>query len=385
MDKNATITNYLKRTRFIYTLPKILNNQTYWKIICEPLLPNLPNQYPNQAPNPSLADTSTLPAKPAPTSLNKRERGAVLWSIIKKLSVFAKPYHSLIIATLLLTVIGSFAAQVNAFVLRYTVDHLTEIVKISEPWQEGAKLLTTISIVLLLKELLYAAISFGQRYFGEKIRINLSRDLSQKVVARILSYRMGFYTHPDNDSGKLQTRIDLGVSSLTRLVQNFFIDMLPLFANAIVALVVMFSANVWVGMVGLVIVPIYFYISQKQATRLQGFRWQMRHYRESKSEQIISLINAITVIKSFVREPIEAQKHFAIQKEMTDNQLKTRGIGFGYDALKSFIEQIGVVAIIILTAYFVLDGQMTIGMIMFHVLLFQNVASPIRQLHRIYD
>lgn len=135
---------------------------------------------------------------------------------------------------------------------------------------------------------------------------------------------MGFYTHPDNDSGKLQTRIDLGVSSLTRLVQNFFIDMLPLFANAIVALVVMFSANVWVGMVGLVIVPIYFYISQKQATRLQGFRRQMRHYRESKSEQIISLINAITVIKSFVREPIEAQKHFAIQKEMTDNQLKTR-------------------------------------------------------------
>ena len=344
-------------------------------------MPNLPNP----SPNPSFSNTSTLPAKPAPTSLNKRERGAVLWSIIKKLSVFAKPYHSLIIATLLLTVVGSFAAQVNAFVLRYTVDHLTEILKLSEPWQEGAKLLMTISVVLLLKELLYAAISFGQRYFGEKIRINLSRDLSQKVVVRILSYRMGFYTHPDNDSGKLQTRIDLGVSSLTRLVQNFFIDMLPLFANAIVALVVMFSANVWVGMVGLVIVPIYFYISQKQATRLQGFRRQMRHYRESKSEQIISLINAITVIKSFVREPIEAQKHFAIQKEMTDNQLKTRGIGFGYDALKSFIEQIGVVAIIILTAYFVLDGQMTIGMIMFHVLLFQNVASPIRQLHRIYD
>jgi len=190
-------------------------------------LPNIPNPSPNQSPSPSLPDTSTLPAKPAPTSLNKRERGAVLWSIIKKLSVFAKPYHSLIMATLLLTVVGSFAAQVNAFVLRYTVDHLTEILKLSEPWQEGAKLLTTISIVLLLKELLYAAISFGQRYFGEKIRINLSRDLSQKVVARILSYRMGFYTHPDNDSGKLQTRIDLGVSSLTRLVQNFFIDMLP--------------------------------------------------------------------------------------------------------------------------------------------------------------
>ena len=337
-------------------------------------------------PNLSNKPTKTMITNNAnKAALNKRERGAVLWSIISKLSVFARPYRKLIVATLVLTVIGSFAAQVNAFVLRYTVDHLTDIIKLSNPWHEGAKLLTTISMVLLLKELLYAAISFGQRYFGEKLRINLSRDLSQKVVERILSYRMGFYTRPDNDSGKLQTRIDLGVSSLTRLVQNFFIDMLPLFTNAIVALVVMFTTNVWVGLVGLVIVPIYFYISQKQATRLQGFRRQMRRYRETKSEQIISLINSITVIKSFVREPIEAQKHFAIQKEMTDNQLKTRGIGFGYDALKSFIEQIGVVAIIILTAYFVLDGQMTIGMIMFHVLLFQNVASPIRQLHRIYD
>jgi len=44
-----------------------------------------------------------------------------------------------------------------------------------------------------------------------------------------------------------------------------------------------------------------------------------------------------------------------------------------------------VVIIIILTAYFVLRGQMTIGAIMFHILLFNNVSAPIRQLHRIYD
>ncbi|MEK5778263.1 ABC transporter, partial [Acinetobacter nosocomialis] len=29
--------------------------------------------------------------------------------------------------------------------------------------------------------------------------------------------------------------------------------------------------------------------------------------------------------------------------------------------------------------------QMTIGAIMFHILLFNNVSAPIRQLHRIYD
>lgn len=65
--------------------------------------------------------------------------------------------------------------------------------------------------------------------------------------------------------------------------------------------------------------------------------------------------------------------------------MQTRQLSFLFDGLKTFIEQIGIVLIIILTAYFVLDGQMSIGMIMFHILLFNNVSAPIRSLHRIYD
>ena len=334
-----------------------------------------------------------MPTRPQPrrvqldkkSPVEKKERRALLWDILKKLAVFAAPYKTLIIATLILTVLGSFTAQVNAFVLRYTVDTLTEIATLADPWQAGLRMLGIISAVLLTKEILSIFISFGQRFFGEKIRINLSRDLSQKIIERILTYRMAFYTSSENDSGKLQTRIDYGVSSLTSLVQNFFIDMLPLFASAIVSLIIMFSTNFWIGLVGLIIIPIYFFISQKQARRLQGFRRQMRGFREAKSGMVISLINSISVVKSFVRESIEAEKHLQIQKDMTDNQLRIRSIGFIYDAVKTFIEQIGVVVIILLTAYFVLKGQMTIGMILFHVMLFQNVAAPIRQLHRIYD
>ena len=58
-----------------------------------------------------------------------------------------------------------------------------------------------------------------------------------------------------------------------------------------------------------------------------------------------------------------------------------------YTGLKGFLEQIGTVLVIILTAYLVLADVpgMTIGKIMYHVMLFSNVSAPIRQLHRIYD
>ncbi|HMR85587.1 MAG TPA: ABC transporter ATP-binding protein, partial [Niabella sp.] len=74
-----------------------------------------------------------------------------------------------------------------------------------------------------------------------------------------------------------------------------------------------------------------------------------------------------------------------IQQQLTDNQLYTRKTNFTYDGVKSFIEQIGVVLIIILTAYLVLMHQISIGAIMLHIMLFSNVSAPIRQLHRIYD
>lgn len=305
--------------------------------------------------------------------------------LYKKILPFVKPYKKMVIATLLLTFLGSFAAQVNAVILKYTVDTINNLMVAHEPLSKGFHLLGIISVVLLTKELVNSVVQFGQKFYGEKLRIFITRDISQTIVEKILSYRMEFYTSDENESGKLQTRIDLGISSLTRLVQNFFIDILPLFANALVALVIMFYANVYVGLVSLCIIPIYFYISQLQATKLSGFRRRMRNYRETKNNGIISLIESITVIKSFVRESTEADRHEKIQYEMTENQLETRKTSFIFESIKSFVEQIGVVIIIILTAYFVLNNQMTIGAIMFHIMLFNNVSSPIRQLHRIYD
>lgn len=308
-----------------------------------------------------------------------------LSNLFKNLSPFVKPYRSLVVATLLLTLVGSFTSQVNALILKYTVDSINGLVEAGDGLKEGLKIITFISIILLTKEILNAFINFGQKYYGEKLRILVSQDLSQAIIEKILTYRMAFYTNQDNQAGKLQTRIDRGIESLTRLVQNFFIDILPLFANSIVALILMFNANFYVGLIGLCIVPIYFIITQQQAKKLSGWRRNLRGFREQKSQGIISIIDSITVIKSFNRENIEGKKQLDLQKSLTDNQMQTRKTSFIFDGLKSFVEQFGVVIIIILTSYLVLHGKMTIGAIMFHILLFNNVSAPIRQLHRIYD
>jgi ABC-type multidrug transport system fused ATPase/permease subunit len=308
-----------------------------------------------------------------------------LWQLFHKLRPFVRPYRLLVIATLILTLIGSFTAQVNAITLQYAVDSINKLLEAGEGLNEGWHILITISAILLVKEVINAFVQFGQKFYGEKLRIFVSQDLAQGIIEKFLTYRLAFFNQDNNQAGKLQTRIDRGISSLTRLVQIFFIDILPLFTSAIVALGLMYYANIYVGMVATAIVPIYFWLTYKQAQKLGGWRRSLRDGREKKSQGILSIINSITVIKSFNRESIESEKQLGLQRELTDNQMKTRQTSFLFDGLKTFIEQIGIVLIIILTAYFVLAGQMSIGMIMYHVLLFNNVSAPIRSLHRIYD
>lgn len=298
------------------------------------------------------------------------------------------PYKWLVLATLILTLIGSFMAQVNAIVLDWTVDSINNLIETPQfAWDKAVHILTIISAVLLGKEVLSALITFAQRFFGEKMRIYVSKDLAQAVIEKVLTFRVAFFSMSDNETGKLQTRIDQGVSSLSRTVQNFFIDLLPLFMSAILALILMFAANVFVGITALTIVPIYFFITYRQARKLQGWRRDMRQFREVKSHGIMNIIESINVIKSFNRERIEGDKQLDIQNKVTDNQLNTRKVSFYFEGLKSFVQQIGTVLIIILTAYLVLIGypEMTIGKIMYHVMLFSNVVAPISQLHRIFD
>jgi ABC-type multidrug transport system fused ATPase/permease subunit len=308
-----------------------------------------------------------------------------IWQIIRRLIPFVTPYTRWVIFSLLLTLLGAFAAQVNPIVLRYTVDTIERLLREGRTASQGASLLVFISVILIGKEILNTGLRYGQNLFGEKIRVNVSSRLSQFAVEKILKYQLAFYSDADNQTGILQTRIDRGAESLTKLVQSAFIDILPLFANAIMALIVMYSANTYVGLVASAILPIYFLLSQRQASMLKGARRSLRSLREAKNNGLHNIIQSIVVIKSFVREDYEKEKQFRLQQNLVNAQLKQRQTNFVFDGLKTFLEQIGVVLIIILTAYLVLDGQMSIGAIMFHIMLFNNVSAPIRQLHRIYD
>lgn len=105
-----------------------------------------------------------------------------LWQLFHKLRPFVRPYRLLVIATLILTLIGSFTAQVNAITLQYAVDSINKLLEAGEGLNEGGHILITISAILLVKEVINAFVQFGQKFYGEKLRIFVSRNWHKALL-----------------------------------------------------------------------------------------------------------------------------------------------------------------------------------------------------------
>ncbi len=307
-------------------------------------------------------------------------------SLIKKLWPFVQKYRQSLIGAFALTALGALLAQVTPLVMEYTVNTVQNILnQKNQTTEQITWIVGGLVLVLFAKEIINLLVQLGQKFLSDRLRFRLAADLHNYTIRRMVSYHLSFFALSQNQIGKLEKRIDKGIESLTKTVKNIFVDIVPMFANALLALLLMYKKNVWVGVCATIIMPLYALISREQSKRQKQVRRNIQQFREEKANTLFSLIESIFVVKSFVREDYESERQWSLTQQLSDSEVKHHRTNYLFDGLKSIAEQLGVVMVFVVTIYFVLNQQMTIGAILLHLMLFNNVSAPVRHLHRIYD
>lgn len=306
-------------------------------------------------------------------------------TLIKKLWPFVQKYRQSLVGALVLTSIGALLAQVTPLVMEYTVNRVQLMLRDKTQGLDAWTVVGWLVLILLSKEILSLLIQLGQKFLSDRLRFRLAADLHNYTIRRMVSYHLSFFALPQNAIGKLEKRIDKGIESLTKTVKNIFVDIVPMFANAALALALMYKKNIWVGVCATLVMPLYALISREQSRRQKSIRYSIQHFREEKANTLFSLIESIFVVKSFVRESYEAARQQTLTQFLSDSEVKHHRTNYLFDGLKSIAEQLGIIMVFVVTIYFVLNQQMTVGAILLHIMLFNNVSAPVRHLHRIYD
>ncbi|HEV7347856.1 ABC transporter ATP-binding protein [Telluribacter sp.] len=307
-------------------------------------------------------------------------------TLIKKVWPFVKNYRGALSLTLILTLIGALLAQVTPLVMEYTVNTVEQMLDTTVPDRQDVWMIVGgLAAILFFKEILNLLVQLGQKYLSDRLRFNLSADLYDYTIRRIVAYHLAFFALPHNQTGRLEKRIDKGIESLAKTVKNIFVDILPMLANATLALALMYKKNIYVGLCATLIMPLYALISRQQSLRQKQIRQDIQRYREDKTNSLFSLLESIFVVKSFVRESYESDRQRLLASSLSSTEVRHHRTNYLFDGLKTIAEQLGVVMVFVITIYFVLNQQMTVGAILLHLMLFNNVSAPVRHLHRIYD
>jgi ABC-type multidrug transport system fused ATPase/permease subunit len=306
-------------------------------------------------------------------------------TLIVKLWPFVGKYRSTFALILLLTMVGAALAQVTPIVMKYTVDAIEKMLKQPVSGREIGTVVTWLIVILFGKEILGLLVQLAQKFLSDRFRFQLGADLHNYTIQRVVSYHLSFFAMPQNQIGKLEKRIDKGIENLIKTVKNLFVDIVPMFISAFMALVLMYFNNVWIGVCATLIIPLYALISREQSKRQSQIRRNIQQFREEKAGMLFGLFESIFVVKSFVREDYEASRQKTLTSTLAASEITHHRTNYLFDSLKSMAEQLGVIMVFVVTVYFVLNQQIALGAIMFHLGLFNNVSAPIRHLHRIYD
>jgi len=305
--------------------------------------------------------------------------------LIRKLWPFVRKYRSSLLLALVLTTVGALLAQVTPLVMEYTVNAVQRLLQLPIEQREVTWVVGSLVGILLVKELLSLLVQLGQKFLSDRLRFRLGADLYEYSIRRIISYHLAFFALGQNATGRLEKRIDKGIESLSKTVKNLFVDIIPMMANATFALALMYNKNVGVGIVATMVLPMYAYISREQTNRQKLIRQNIQQVREDKAQGLFGLLESIFVVKSFVRESYERERQHAMNQRLCEAEIRHHRTNYWFDGLKSVAEQLGIVLVFVVTIYFVLNRQMSVGAILLHIMLFNNVSAPVRHLHRIYD
>ena len=305
--------------------------------------------------------------------------------LFRKLWPFIRKYQGNVALALILTLICGLLGNVSPLAMEYTLNAVQTLRRLPVADREVWRNVGILAGIMLGNEFLTLLLQLWQKYLGDSLRFRLAGDLYNYTIQRIVSYHLAFFALSQNQTGKLEKRIDKGIESISKTIKNVFVEILPMLVSSVCSLFLMYKRNVWVGAVATLVLPLFVLISRAQTKRQGIIRRGIQGVREDKAQALFGLLESIFVVKSFVREGYETKRQQAINGGLVSSEITHNRTNYLFDGLKGTAEQFGMIAVFVFTIYFVLNNKMTEGAILLHIALFKRVSDPVKHLHRIYD
>jgi ATP-binding cassette subfamily B protein len=289
--------------------------------------------------------------------INEVEAEHFSWSIIKDIFPYLIEYKKRVLFAVGFMILAKVASVGLPFILKYIVDGID-----TSQFDQASLLVVPVGLVLA-----YGLVRLSNVIFGE-IRDVLFGRVTERSIRRISLnvfkhlHKLDLEYHLDRRTGGLARDIERGASGINFLMRFMVFNIVPtLLEITMVIGVLLYNYSIGFSAISLLAIAGYITFSVKTTD------WRVKFIREankadssSNNHAIDSLLNYETT-KYFSNEDFEANRYDKDLEAWENAKRKNRLSLFALNGGQAFIIATAITAMMMLAAFKVTQGEMTLG------------------------
>ncbi|WP_226641053.1 ABC transporter ATP-binding protein [Bacillus tropicus] len=295
---------------------------------------------------------------------------------IKRYLQFVKPYRWLIAITIVIGLVKFGIPLIMPWLLKYIID---DVIQGGGSLQDKtSQLVTAIGIAFFIFAVLRPPIEYYRQYFAQRIANTILYDLRKHIFGHLQKLSLRYYSN--TKTGEIISRVIHDVEQTKDFVITGLMNVWLDTATIAIAIIVMFSMNIKLTFVTLLILPIY-------VVAVKYFFGRLRKLTKERSQALATMqgylherIQGMQVTRSFALEEYEGK-----QFEKRNNEFLTKALTHTSWTARTFsavntLTDLGPLLVIGFAAYEVVQGQLTLGTMVAFVGYMDSLYSPLRRL-----
>lgn len=293
-----------------------------------------------------------------------------LWNLLR-------PFRRLFFGIFGIAVVAALLDLVKPYILKWVIDSLANFELANLP-----DLLKLIALYILSDQLRTII-----QYFKDRrvllLLVKVEYFLGMKSQEKLLDLSLGY--HEKENTGSKIVKIERGVDKISKFIDNVSWEMMPTLVQLVVTLPALFWADWRIGLSFLIFAPAFLITTYLANKKMYPIRKEIYKDYEIASGKMGQAVININAVQSFVQEKKELEGFDKIKSHIRDNENKQWGWMMKISLGRNLIADIGRGAVLLLGVYFVAQGVITVGSLIFAFTLSEKAYASLYRLTRFYD
>lgn len=283
------------------------------------------------------------------------ETPQVSWALIKRVMNYARPYWSKLTWLLVLILVGTGLSLVTPLIVRSLIDTVI-------PAGDIHKLLMLAEALLVLP-IAIGVINIFQRRLSAQVGEGVIYDLRIALYSGLQRMSLRFFTN--TKVGELMSRLNNDVVGAQNAISRTLVEIVTNIIQVTASLIVMFSLDWRLTTISILIFPLFLLAIRKLSNRLRDIVRQQLVANAQMNAMMNETLNigGALLVKLFGRKDLEVDRFGSRAIQVKNAGVDRAMVGSIFMGIIGLVTAVGTALVYGFGGYFVIKGQMTVGLI----------------------